>query len=155
MPLKVPGVLECQSSLLWRDTMKRSQLTVSLPWLAVLRAAGSPGGGSFERIDSHVHIHHEALRFVESMGKTGWRALSICYSEATRPSDGSDLEMQLRDTAGLSSDSGGRIAWGGTFDARASESPDFPKRTMAVCANASRRGHRRKHLAQHGPASRR
>ena len=113
-----------------QNLMTRRQLFACLPSLAALRAAQT-STVPFERIDSHVHIHRDAPRFLSSMGEAGWRALSICVSSATTPTDTSDLEEELRNTARLSRESGKRLAWAATFDARGFENPNFPERTVA------------------------
>jgi hypothetical protein len=110
--------------------MTRRQWFVCLPSLAAARPARS-STVPFERIDSHVHIHRDAPRFLSSLGEARWRVLSICYSEATKATDKSDLEDQLRITARISRESGKRLAWAATFDARGFEDPDFPERTIA------------------------
>ena len=110
--------------------MTRRQWFAYLPSLAALRTARS-AAIPFERFDSHVHIHRDAPRFVSLMGEAGWRALSICVSEATAPADASNLEDQLRITAKLSRESGTRLPWAATFDARDFESPGFSERTIA------------------------
>ncbi len=110
--------------------MTRRQLMACLPTVVALRSAHSTAA-PFERIDSHVHIHREASRFVSLMREANWRALSICVSEATAATDVSNLDHELRDTAELSQGSGKRIAWAATFDARSFEDPGFPERTLA------------------------
>ncbi len=67
---------------------------------------------------------------IAGMQAARWKTLSICVSRATG-NDPSDLEQQLRGTAEISRESGGCIAWAGSFDARLWDHVDFAGGTIA------------------------
>jgi predicted TIM-barrel fold metal-dependent hydrolase len=85
---------------------------------------------SFERIDTHNHIHRSAPALVALMEKTGWRGLSICDSREIEEQP-SVLPEMIPGTAKFHRESKGRWAWATTFDARGFESPDFTERVLA------------------------
>ncbi len=107
--------------------LTRRQCLALLP--AGLAAAQIPP--SFERVDTHVHLNRLSRPIIAGLQKSGFRALSICVSRATG-NDPSDLETQLRGTAEMSRESGGRIAWAGSFDARLWQQSDFAGSTIAA-----------------------
>src|SRR5574340_1082578 len=107
--------------------MTRRELLAALPPLAAPAFPAVPSG----RIDIHVHIHRDAPQLISLMDKAGWRALSICVSQALKAGDVSDLERAQSATAKLSRDTHNRLAWAVTFDARGFEKPDFAERTIA------------------------
>lgn len=94
------------------------------------RAALAEGGGDFEKIDTHIHIHREAPALYESFRDSKWSGLDIvvCPTEGNEPYD---LESKLDSTLKGARASGGRLAWASTFDARGFEAPDFAERTVA------------------------
>ena len=111
--------------------LTRRDLLRALPASALLAAARASDDSGFERVDTHVHIHREAPAVVEGLKATHWQVLDIVVSPASKPDDPSKLEETLRATARLARESGGRIAWASSFDARGFEAPDFVERTIA------------------------
>ena len=102
-------------------------------WLATVPAglaAVAKAAAPFERIDTHVHLNRLSQPMAAGLQTAGWRVLSICVSRATGD-DPSDLEAQLRGTAELHRESGGRVAWAGSFDARRWQDPDFASHAIA------------------------
>ena len=95
--------------------------------LANARAASVP---SFERIDTHIHIHRDAQALLSALKAAAWRGLDIVVCPASGD-EAIDLEEKLQSTLKVHRDSAGAIAWASTFDARGFESPDFCERTIA------------------------
>lgn len=107
-------------------------------WLAI--AAASPAAvraaePSFERIDTHNHIHRSAPALVAAMEKTGWRGLSICDAREVGDQP-SVLPEMIPGTERFHRESKGRWAWATTFDARG-----FEERGFADRVNAALTGH--------------
>src|SRR5690349_8585543 len=86
---------------------------------------------SFERIDTHNHIHRSAPALIALMEKAGWRGLSICDSREVGDQP-SVLPEMIPGTAEFHRESKGRWAWATTFDARPFEQGDFADRTIAA-----------------------
>lgn len=119
-------------------------------WLAVMPAsltlAQTPASptlaqapASFERIDTHVHVNRPSSAILAGLQSSNWRVLSICVSRATG-NDPTDLQAQVRGTARLSHESGGRVAWAGSFDARHWQDPDFASSTITALEQQFRDG---------------
>ena len=104
--------------------MTRRELLALLPVAAALETRLS--AASFERIDTHTHIHRAAPQLLDLLEREQWRCLSICVSRAIgdQPSDLNDL---IRGSIEAHKASKGRIAWATAFDARGFESPDFAR----------------------------
>jgi predicted TIM-barrel fold metal-dependent hydrolase len=102
-------------------------------------AAVGASAASFERIDTHTHIHRHAPALLESLAKGGWRGLSICDSRAVGDQP-SDLEEMIRGTAEANRQSNGRLTWATTFDAREFEKPDFTGRAIAGLQQGFKQG---------------
>ncbi len=115
--------------------LTRRQLLALMP--AGLACAQS--SVSFERIDTHVHLNRPSAPMLAGLAASGWRVLSICVSRATGD-DASDIDAQLRGTAELSRQSGGRVAWSGSFDARHWQDADFAARTIMALHDQYRQG---------------
>ena len=94
---------------------------------------------SFQRIDTHVHINRLSRPMIAGLQAAHWKALSICVSRATG-NDPSDIDQQVRGTAEISRESGGCIAWAGSFDARRWDKPDFAATTIAALHQQFRDG---------------
>ncbi len=94
--------------------------------VGVTRAAEGP---DFERIDTHVHIHRDAPEFLDALKTWKWHGLDIVVCPASGD-ESFDLEEKLRATLKVQRDSGGKLAWASTFDARAFESPGFADRAI-------------------------
>jgi predicted TIM-barrel fold metal-dependent hydrolase len=92
--------------------------------------AGRAAEASFERIDTHNHIHRSAPALIAAMEKTGWRGLSICDSREIGDQV-SVLPEMIAGTAAFHRESKGRWAWATTFDARGFEKRDFAEQTIA------------------------
>jgi predicted TIM-barrel fold metal-dependent hydrolase len=94
---------------------------------ATARAAEAP---DFGRIDTHLHIEHDAPALFDALKAADWRGLNIavCRTVGDEPSG---LEAMLRATLKAHRDSGGALAWASTFDARGFEAPEFADRTIA------------------------
>jgi hypothetical protein len=78
-------------------------------WMALVPAAtavktGRAADVSFERIDTHNHIHRSAPALVAAMERTGWRGLSICDSREVGD-DVSVLPQMIPGTAQFHRDS--------------------------------------------------
>lgn len=101
-----------------------------VPTVAVLGIARAAEGASFERIDTHVHIHRDAPALVDSLRESQWRGLDIVVCPAVGD-EAFDLEEKLGATLKVQRASGGALAWASTFDARGFESRDFAERTTA------------------------
>ena len=101
--------------------------------------AAAQEAASFERIDTHVHLNRLSRPMIEGLKTTRWKALSICVSRATG-NDPTDLDQQLRGTAEISKESGGSIAWAGSFDARRWADADFGAATIAALHQQFRDG---------------
>jgi hypothetical protein len=103
-------------------------------WLALIPAGAAKMWAAdrpaFERFDTHIHIHRPVPEFTAGMEKAGWRALSICVSRATGR-EASILPEMLPGTGEAVQESGRRLSWAATFDARGFESSDFSERTVA------------------------
>jgi predicted TIM-barrel fold metal-dependent hydrolase len=84
----------------------------------------------FGRIDTHLHIEHDAPALLDALKAADWRGLNIavCRTVGDEPSG---LEEMLRATLKAHRDSGGMLAWASTFDARGFEAPEFADRTIA------------------------
>src|SRR5690242_19902186 len=106
--------------------MTRRDLLKLAPAAAVLRGADV----SYERIDTHNHIHRRAPALVAAMEKAGWRGLSICDSREIGDQPSGLAEM-IAGTIDFHRASGGRWAWATTFDARGFEKRDFADRVIA------------------------
>lgn len=85
---------------------------------------------SFERIDTHNHIHRSAPTLIALMEKEGWRGLSICDSREVGDQV-SILPQMIAGTIQFHRESKGRWAWATTFDARDFEEPGFADRVIA------------------------
>jgi predicted TIM-barrel fold metal-dependent hydrolase len=85
---------------------------------------------SFERIDTHTHMHRSAPGLVAALEEAKWRCLSICDSREIGDQS-SVLDEMKRGTKVLHAESRGRVAWATTFDARAFDTPDFAERVVA------------------------
>ena len=100
---------------------------IPIPALVGLaRAAEDP---DFERIDTHVHIHSDAPALLAAIKASKWRGLDIVVCPASGD-ESFDLEEKLRATLKVQRDSGGKLAWASTFDARGFESPGFSDRAI-------------------------
>jgi predicted TIM-barrel fold metal-dependent hydrolase len=101
--------------------------TAQAALLATARAAEVAG---FGRIDTHLHIQHDAPALLDALKAADWRGLNIavCRTVGDEPSG---LEEMLRATLKAHRDSGGTLAWASTFDARSFEAPEFAERTIA------------------------
>jgi hypothetical protein len=85
---------------------------------------------SFERIDTHNHIHRGAPALIAALEQAGWRGLTICDSREVGD-EASVLPEMIRGTIQAHRESKGRLAWATTFDARGFEKPDFAERAIA------------------------
>ena len=96
---------------------------------AAVIATGRAADASFERIDTHNHIHRSAPNLIALMEKTGWRGLSICDSREIDDQT-SVLPEMIPGTARFHRESkdAGR---GLPPSARGFESPDFFERVVA------------------------
>ena len=103
-------------------------------WLALVPAAVAKVSAAekpaFERVDTHIHIHRPVPAFTVGMEKAGWQALSLCVSRASGE-EASILPEMLAGTAKAVQESGGRLRWAASFDARSFEDADFAERTIA------------------------
>jgi predicted TIM-barrel fold metal-dependent hydrolase len=101
-----------------------------IPYSALAATARAAEAPTFERIDTHVHIHRDAPALLSALKTADWRGLDIvvCPASGDEPFD---LEEKLRATLKVHRDSGGALAWASTFDARGFESPGFADRTIA------------------------
>jgi hypothetical protein len=95
--------------------------------VANARATAAP---SFERIDSHVHIHRDAPALVSALKAAQWRGLDIVVCPASG-NEAFDLDEKLRATLKVQRESKGTLAWASTFDARGFENREFSERTIA------------------------
>ncbi len=100
-----------------------------IPTTVLLKVARAEEGPDFERIDTHVHIHRDAPELLSAVKDSKWHGLDIvvCPASGDEPFD---LEEKLRATLKVQRDSGGKLAWASTFDARGFESPGFTDRTI-------------------------
>jgi len=96
----------------------------------VLASARADEAPTFERIDTHIHIHRDAPPLLSALKAANWRGLDIVVCPASRD-EPFDLEEKLRATLKVHRDSGGTLAWASTFDARGFEEPNFAERTIA------------------------
>jgi predicted TIM-barrel fold metal-dependent hydrolase len=112
-------------------------------WLALLPAGlvrrASAADVPFERIDTHVHLNRLSRPVVAGLQSSRWRVLSISDSRATGDQP-ADLPPQLRGNAEAHRESGGCVAWAGSFDPREWEQPDFAARTIASLKQQFRDG---------------
>ncbi len=113
-------------------------------WLALVPAGIAIGTKaradvSFERINTHVHINRPSRPILEALRATRWRVLSICDSRAIDDQP-DDLTPQLRGTVALHRESGGCVAWAGSFDPRGWEHPEFAAKTVAALQQQFRDG---------------
>jgi predicted TIM-barrel fold metal-dependent hydrolase len=110
-------------------------------WLSLvpagLTAAQAPA--PFQRIDTHVHLNRLSRPIVAGLKEAHWKVLSICVSRATGD-DPSDLDAQVRGNAEMSRESGGCVAWAGSFDARRWSDKDFAAATIAYLQQQFRQG---------------
>ena len=104
-----------------------------------LQAAGQSAAGGLDKIDTHLHIHRRSPALLESMEKAGWRGLIICDSREIGDQP-SVLDEMIRGTIELHRQSGGRLAWATTFDARNFESPGFAARVIAGLRDGFKQG---------------
>src|SRR5215472_5797367 len=88
-------------------------------------AVQASGGAevSFERIDTHNHIHRSGPLPLAAGEREGWRRLSICVRRDRRSL--SAVPVMVAGTVRLHRESTGRWAWSKTFGARDLERPDF------------------------------
>jgi len=100
---------------------------VPIPFLAP--AARADEGDDFERIDAHTHIHRDVPEVFDGLKATKWSCLDlvVCPSVGDEPID---LESSLRSAGTAAANSGGRLAWASTFDARGFEAPGFTERVI-------------------------
>jgi amidohydrolase family protein len=108
--------------------MTRRELLVLLPVAAAMETRLS--GASFERIDTHTHIHRVSPELFAVLEKEQWRCLSIAVSRAIGDQK-SDLDELIRGCIAVHQATKGRIAWATAFDARGFESPDFAETAIA------------------------
>ncbi|HYM11946.1 MAG TPA: amidohydrolase family protein [Bryobacterales bacterium] len=108
--------------------MTRRQLFALIPAAALPRLRAAEAG--FVRIDTHTHIHRKAPVLLAAMGTAGWKGLSICDSRAMGD-EPSGLAEMIRGTVEACRESGGRLSWATTFDARDFESREFADRVIA------------------------
>jgi predicted TIM-barrel fold metal-dependent hydrolase len=110
-------------------------------WLALMPAgfAAAQTPAPFERIDTHVHLNRLSRPVIAGLQSSGWRVLSICVSRATGE-DTSDLDAQIHGNAEMSRESGGRVAWAASFDARRWQDADFAAGTIASLKQQFRDG---------------
>jgi predicted TIM-barrel fold metal-dependent hydrolase len=110
-------------------------------WLALIPAglAAAKALDPFEYVDTHVHLNRLSRPMIAGLQASGWRVLSICVWRATGD-DPSDLDDQLRGTAELHRESGGCVAWAGSFDARRWQDADFAAHTIAALQQQFRDG---------------
>ena len=101
-----------------------------LPASALMAASRAGEATSFERIDTHIHIHRDAPALLAAIKASSWQGLDIvvCPASGDEPFD---LEEKLHATLKVHRDSGGTLAWASTFDARGFEGPGFADRTIA------------------------
>lgn len=99
-----------------------------LPVAAAMRTARAVEA-SFERIDTHNHIHRSAPVLIATMEKENWRGLSICDSREIGDQV-SILPQMIAGTIQFHRESKGRWAWATTFDARDFEKPGFAARVI-------------------------
>jgi predicted TIM-barrel fold metal-dependent hydrolase len=98
-----------------------------------------PAEPSFERIDTHNHIHHSCPELVAAMKNARWKGLSICDSRAIG-NEPSILNEMREGTIQFVRESAGRWSWATTFDARDFESPEFASRVTADLKRGFDRG---------------
>ena len=113
-------------------------------WLALLPAglvmkARAADDLPFERIDTHVHLNRLSRPIVAGLQSSRWRVLSISDSRAIGDQP-ADLPAQLIGNAEAHRESGGCVAWAGSFDPRQWEQPDFAERTIASLKQQFREG---------------
>jgi len=109
--------------------MTRRELMAMVP-AAVAAKTARAAEVSFERIDTHNHIHRSAPALVAIMEKAGWRGLSICDSREVGDQP-SVLPEMIPGTVKFHHESKGRWAWATTFDARGFDQPGFADRVIA------------------------
>jgi predicted TIM-barrel fold metal-dependent hydrolase len=85
---------------------------------------------SFERIDTHTHMHRSAPNMLAALERAKTRCLSICDSREIDDQP-SILDEMIRGTKILHSESKGRIQWATTFDPRPFEAAEFAPRVIA------------------------
>src|SRR3954449_5657189 len=100
-------------------------------WLAIAAAAPALRAAepSFERIDTHNHIHRSAPALVAAMESSGWRGLSICDSREVGDQP-SGLAETIAGTARFHLESKRRWAWATTFDPRGFDRRGFAERAI-------------------------
>jgi predicted TIM-barrel fold metal-dependent hydrolase len=110
-------------------------------WLALMPVSltAAQSAGPIERIDTHVHLNRMSRPMIAGLQSSGWKVLSICVSRATGD-DPSDVDSQIRGNAELSRESGGRVSWAGSFDARHWQDADFATKTIAALQQQFRDG---------------
>jgi hypothetical protein len=104
-------------------------------WIAVAPAAagvkiGHAAEASFERVDTHNHIHRSAPALIAAMERAGWRGLSICDSREIGQ-EPSGLPAMIAGTVQFHLESKRRWAWATTFDARGFENRGFADQVIA------------------------
>src|SRR4051812_26028151 len=109
--------------------MTRRELLAMIPAVTTLKPARA-AEVSFERIDTHNHIHRSAPALIAAMEKANWRGLSICDSREVGDQV-SVLPDMIPGTAAFHRESRGRWAWATTFDARDFEKAGFADRAIA------------------------
>jgi hypothetical protein len=112
--------------------MTRRQFAALIASAAVLKTARAVEP-TFERIDTHMHIHRVVPNFLSSMEQDGWRGLILCVSRSTGPGEEfpPPLADQLEGTPKVVKASNGRLAWAASFDSSGFENPNFSERTIA------------------------
>jgi hypothetical protein len=108
----------------------RRDVIRAIPFAFMLSKGRDAVAPSFERIDSHIHIHRNAPALLAGLKAADWRGLDIVVCPASGD-EAFDLEEKLRATLKVQRDSAGTLGWASTFDARGFESPDFAERTIA------------------------
>lgn len=117
-----------QHTLAWkRGQMRRRDLLTTLCMTAAQARAAEP---SFDRIDTHTHMHRSVPALVKALQQARWHCLSICDSReiGVQPSI---LDDMIRGTKQLHRESEGRISWATTFDPRPFESKEFADSVVA------------------------
>src|SRR5262245_50163114 len=119
----------------WRESdtesdMTRRHLLAVLPFSIGARRAKA-ADPTFERIDTHTHMHRSAPAMLAALAQANWRCLSICDVREIGDQP-TILDEMIRGTKVLHAESKGRIAWATTFDARPFETPNFAERVIAA-----------------------
>jgi len=79
--------------------MRRRDLLAAFCFAATGAEAAEP---SFERIDTHTHMHRSAPALVAALEQANWRCLSICDSReiGDQPSILEEMDPRYQNTAG-------------------------------------------------------